>query len=533
MYQCPNCGGNIKYDIASSQMLCGHCATQMDPYSFEAGAAAIENSYFDTIIYTCPQCAGELVCDDTEAAVFCPYCGGSTILEGRLNRAKRPSGIIPFSKTKEDCKKAYHNYMKWAIYAPSEIKDEKYIEGFRGIYVPYWSYDVECNEKFSWTGVKNSVKDSCLYFDTCNVQGQLITEYRGHNDASAGFADEVCERIEPFLLEEKKEFTPAYISGFYADIPDVDVSVYAKKSKEIAKKDVYELLSRSEDSRTLKIDEEQIDNMLKVQPSKILLFPVWFMSHRKGDKVLYATVNGQTGKVAADIPIDRKKFFLGVLLLFVPICILLMQLMYYLSMQPAILLFEFVAVALLFLATYEKELESIKIKTRDWDKPGCDEPEETKPVETAFSQDDREFEEKLREMEHRKMQQRKLANTIGSAILLLVGAPVVLLLVISYPACFGLIFAFLGLILALKVHERMKELKLERKRRNYWLVFLSVLISGMVFLWNPGIEAIFYIMAAIIVLGIGIGFSDLIFYHNTLAMREIPQFAREGGDDNA
>ena len=49
------------------------------------------------------------------------------------------------------------------------------------------------------------------------------------------------------------------------------------------------------------------------------MFPVWFMSYRNGDRITYATVNGQTGKVAADLPIDIKKYLLfsGVLALII------------------------------------------------------------------------------------------------------------------------------------------------------------------------------------------------------------------------
>ena len=35
MYACPNCGGNLKFDIPSQQLACEYCHTQADPYSFE------------------------------------------------------------------------------------------------------------------------------------------------------------------------------------------------------------------------------------------------------------------------------------------------------------------------------------------------------------------------------------------------------------------------------------------------------------------------------------------------------------------
>ena len=31
------------------------------------------------------------------------------------------------------------------VYSKEELKDEKYIDGFRGIYMPYWAYHVSPN----------------------------------------------------------------------------------------------------------------------------------------------------------------------------------------------------------------------------------------------------------------------------------------------------------------------------------------------------------------------------------------------------
>lgn len=45
MYECPNCAGNLKFDIARQQLYCGYCGTRMDPYSFEKERDAEESSF--------------------------------------------------------------------------------------------------------------------------------------------------------------------------------------------------------------------------------------------------------------------------------------------------------------------------------------------------------------------------------------------------------------------------------------------------------------------------------------------------------
>ena len=147
MFSCPNCGGNLKFDIPSQHLSCEYCHELFNPYAFEdkKSDAEEEKSYesdYEVTIFTCPQCGGEILSTDNAAAGFCSFCGASTILYSRISHERRPNYIIPFQKSKEDCKNAYRNLMRRAIFAPKELKDPKYIDSFRGIYMPYWAYYV-------------------------------------------------------------------------------------------------------------------------------------------------------------------------------------------------------------------------------------------------------------------------------------------------------------------------------------------------------------------------------------------------------
>ena len=71
MYECPNCGGNLKFDIPSQQMACSFCGTKKSPYEVKKETDAIEKDYFEATVFTCPQCSGELLSADNEATSFC------------------------------------------------------------------------------------------------------------------------------------------------------------------------------------------------------------------------------------------------------------------------------------------------------------------------------------------------------------------------------------------------------------------------------------------------------------------------------
>lgn len=70
MYQCPNCGGRLIFDISSQSMLCEHCNTHYNPYNLGEGNSAEESKEYDVTVFKCPQCGGEIMSTDNTIADF-------------------------------------------------------------------------------------------------------------------------------------------------------------------------------------------------------------------------------------------------------------------------------------------------------------------------------------------------------------------------------------------------------------------------------------------------------------------------------
>ena len=361
MYACPNCGGNLKFDIPSQQLGCEHCQTKMDVYSFEDKNPATEKqTEFDATVFSCPQCGGEILSTDTSAAEFCTFCGASTILHSRLTKEKRPNYIIPFQKTKEDCKQAYHAMMKKAFFAPDALKDPKYIDGFRGIYMPYWAFYLTQDGSFSLNGTKSKRRGDYIYTDHYLLTGEMDAYYKGLSyDASSSFDDHISEKIAPYDVKGMKAFTPAFLSGFYADTADVDASNYENDAKNIAINTSTNAIYR--EFNGVRLDSVLSPEVLNTQVKEVdsAMFPVWFMSYRNAGRVAYATINGQTGKVVADLPIDVRKYLKGSLVLAIPIFILLNLLF---TITPFALLIITMLLAIISLVIYSYEISAIKKK---------------------------------------------------------------------------------------------------------------------------------------------------------------------------
>lgn len=360
MYQCPSCGGNLKFDISSQQLSCEFCQNRMDPYAFQKEQDAEEGSFYEATIFTCPQCGGELLSADTDATAFCSFCGASTILNSRISKEKRPGYIIPFAKTKQDCKQAYSAMMKRAIFAPKELKDEAFIDSFRGIYMPYWCYDISQNSTLNIPGQKECRRGDYIVKDHYILHGDLEAGYRGLSyDASSSFDDSISEKIAPYDVKGMKEFTPSFLCGFYADTADVDKSLYRPQAEATASLASIERICSTPEFAPYHPDRSQLSpaslgtNCRAVDSA---MFPVWFLSYRNRDRVAYATVNGQTGKVVADLPVDIKKYMIGSLLLALPIFVLLNL---FLILTPGKLLIVSAILSLVCTVIYSSEFVQI------------------------------------------------------------------------------------------------------------------------------------------------------------------------------
>jgi len=359
MITCPGCNGNLKFDIASQMLHCDFCDSSYDVYAFDNKTSDVEERHYETTIYTCPQCGGELESTDTDVTGFCPFCGASDIFYSRISDELMPDYIIPFKKTKEDCKKLYQNKARKALFLPKEYKDAKYVDGFRGIYVPYWAYNITQKGHVSFKGEKTHREGDYIVHEHFNLSGDIDSFYNGlSHDASSSFSDDISERIEPFDIKEKQEFTAGFLSGFYADTADVTSDTYKNSEMDVAKRNSRTQIRREKTFAPYSI-EGLDNNNLNTEVVKVdrTMYPVWFMSYRNKDRVAYATVNGQTGKVSADFPIDVTKFllFAGVVAV-----IIFMLLNMFFTFKPATVSFLTALIALATVIVYFAERSAIQ-----------------------------------------------------------------------------------------------------------------------------------------------------------------------------
>ncbi|MGN0378770.1 MAG: hypothetical protein ACI4EU_04200 [Butyrivibrio sp.] len=527
MLACPGCGGQMKFNIESQDLLCEYCGKHLDPYLYEEGKNAKEEKTFETTVFICPQCGGEIIADDTSAAEFCSFCGASTVLESRISNERRPDYIIPFRMTKEQCKKAYSSYARKNIFAPGKLKNPKYIDSFRGIYMPYWTYDIEQDGIIPIPAKVTYKKSHCLYVDYYEVSTPVKADYKGISyDASSSFDDSISSFIAPYNSDGMKKFVPSILSGFYADTLDVDSEVYLPYARRLAYDISYKKIITDSVFDGLEIEEDKIfpsrDFHLECKDAQISLFPVWFMSYRNKDRVAYAVVNGQTGKVSADMPVDLTKYILGSLILMIPIFLLLEA---FLTATPVFMISAASVMAIAMQFIYSKELSDIALK-------------KTRALDRGYmTVEKKKHEEKSDSSDEGSSKMSKVHFTPLFMAVLIVGVIIAIIIhSVFLKKQMPLLQAALTIVsgfAAGKCSEERKNLNESKGFPVFLLSFIAVLTGLIIRLIDPASDMFYYGTAVLIFVTVVMNAIGLIGRHNVLTTRKLPQFNRHGGDDNA
>ncbi len=332
--KCLSCGADVQLDPKTQKLKCDYCGNEftMEDYNKKEAEAkkAVERVDYsagdmETKMYTCTQCGGKLLAFEDTAVTFCSYCGSNIVIEPKLYKEEKPQYVIPFKITKEECEKNYKAAVNKFIFAPNEMKSDMVISKFRGIYMPYGVYKAEHHGNQVNNGSKYSHHSGNYdYYDDYTINTNVEAEFEGMSyDLSSEFQDKYSEAIAPFNFNEAQDFDVKYLSGYYADAKDVDKDVYSGDANAIVAPLATAEMKKKKEFAKFGCVSPKLG--LNVTDVKTAYYPVYFLAIKnKNNTISYAAVNGQTGKVAVEMPIDFKKYIIFSLILAVPIFVLLL-----------------------------------------------------------------------------------------------------------------------------------------------------------------------------------------------------------------
>jgi len=254
---------------------------------------------------TCSRCGAVSLLPQEQTANECPFCGSRKLIASDQNVELINPNMIGATRVNEQqalCKLRAWLGNGWFI--PDDLKTLARTSRLRPAYYPFWLFDgtlqmkwvCQVNEGTSrdphWVarqGVETEIFNDVLVPGLRNLDARELS------------------RAEPFRLKDLVEFKPEILSGWKAlayDLPLEDASLKGREK-------VIRKLRRELYSRVLLGYEKKDLRSGGVSCSgltfKLALLPLWVGNYRYRGKRYRLLINGQTGKVGGEKPIDSIK----------------------------------------------------------------------------------------------------------------------------------------------------------------------------------------------------------------------------------
>lgn len=330
-YKCPACGGAMEFDSTTQKMKCPYCDTQMEVAEYQKmqekkdgtektgeNWADMGNSQWQDgetngmKVYACQSCGGEIVADEQTGATSCPFCGNRVVMKGQFSGDLKPDYVIPFKLDKKAAKAAYYDHLKGKRFLPKIFKKENHVDEIKGMYVPFWIFDVDAEGSMYYEGERVRIWQQG---DTEYTERQIYGMDRAGTlsfahvpaDGSRKMDDTLMESIEPYDFQEAVPFQPAYLAGYLADRYDVDMEERMNRARERIKtgtEDAFRETLPAMENIHVKNSQVRVCNARYWYA----LYPVWLLHTTwRGESYIFA-MNGQSGKMVGDLPVDKGAF---------------------------------------------------------------------------------------------------------------------------------------------------------------------------------------------------------------------------------
>lgn len=328
-YKCPCCGAALAFSPDKQKLYCDSCGNEyevetMRQYAEEEPAEEKDLKWekrkeAETAkrtaegLYICPSCGAEIEADENTVSTSCPYCDNVVVIRDTVSGKFEPDMMIPFQVEGDKAQQMLESFCKGKRLLPRNFRNRSYLKNLKGYYVPYWLFDCDARADMSFDATRTRMWSDADY-DYVETSYYLVKRagtmefYHVPVDGSMEMADETTESIEPFDYSGLTEFHPAYLAGYETDKYDVASHVAEQRAKERIYQTAESVLRGTVNGYdTVTTRHRQIVS----ESGKVhyVLLPVWLFETVYNGKKYQFAINGQTGKMVGELPVDKSLFW--------------------------------------------------------------------------------------------------------------------------------------------------------------------------------------------------------------------------------
>lgn len=335
-FKCPQCQAMTAYSVADGGLRCTYCGYYEPPARTIAGKGAQEFEFTVETMAVASQAHGwgetrqELQCQNCNARATlppgrlthtCPFCGSNRVLQQDAPQdALRPRFLIPFTIEADACRPIAEKWLGSSWMTPKSLKQST-VAGFTGIYLPYWTFDTVTQA--DWKAEVGHQETRRHYNSaTKSWESHTVTVWRWESGRVRKFFDDLLvagtARLSRVLLSQLQNYDthalvayePQYLAGFLAQAYDVPLEKAWEVGREAMRADTRDACRGQASTSQIRNFSMALD--FSEESWRYVLVPIYMTVFQYEGQPYQVMINGQTGAIAGQRPVDWNKVWLAV-----------------------------------------------------------------------------------------------------------------------------------------------------------------------------------------------------------------------------
>jgi hypothetical protein len=330
-FRCPQCAGQTAYSVARGGLTCSSCGYYEPPPQNLVGKGAEDFEFkVETLSRAargwgearkeleCELCGGFTSVPLDSLTHTCPFCGSQQVIQRQAPQdVLRPRSLIPFAIDPTTCSQQVATWLGSTWMAPRGLRGLAATTSFTAIYIPFWTFDarVDADWRAEVERTEGSGRRARKVWRW--ESGQV---WRVFDDLLTGGSRRVSllllGQISGYDSGQLVQYDPKYLAGISAQSYDIQLEDAWEMARALMREQVRaECRARAGTSnvRNFSVQLDYAD-----ETWRYILVPLYIAAYRHGRKSYQVLVNGQTGAVAGQRPVDWRKVSLALAGLVLP-----------------------------------------------------------------------------------------------------------------------------------------------------------------------------------------------------------------------
>jgi hypothetical protein len=346
-FDCPKCGATTAFSAADGGLTCSHCGYYEPPEEAAVGRRAEK---YEFTVETMQQDAQreaqraaqgwdterkEMECQNCGALTSvppgnltstCPFCGSNKVIQREAPQdVLRPRFVIPFKLEAAACASIVQNWLGSSWMTPKPLQKAAALANFIPVYLPYWTFSA--STRAAWKAEVGH-QETQRYYENGEWKTRTVTHWRWESgEVRLRIDDLLVEgtgRLSALLMGKIKNFDmsalAAYEAKFLAGMQAQAYDIPLEKAWETGRQQMREKTRQEciNQASTSQVRNFSMNLDFGDESWRYILLPIYLNTYRYEDKTFQIMVNGQTGAIAGQRPVDWNKVWLAIAALLAP-----------------------------------------------------------------------------------------------------------------------------------------------------------------------------------------------------------------------